>query len=376
MKVLLTSNYRIGNETGASYVTDTLSKYLSKENEVYYICLGKKHLIRQVSKNLKIIKIPSIEINNVEIPLLTPGVVFKIQKEVEIFRPDIVHVQNSILISRLAQMWANQKGIPVIATFHHIPTEPIEHLNPKLSDNIIAKIVQDFYVETSLKSFLQNIDAVIALNVFQVRSIKKIDKKIKIEVINNGLDLSHFKSIKRSRKIKGEINFIFLGSYIERKNQEFLVKAFKYLPKKYKLHCYGKILPDNNYYKKLLLYKPNNVFLHNFDRNIIKLLKNSDFFISTSVKEVQSLAVIQALAAGLPVIGLANETISELINNTNGLKLDKNISSKKFAESVYEFVRKCEYETITKNAKKTSEKFDIKSVVTRIEKVYKLIGLS
>ncbi len=41
-------------------------------------------------------------------------------------------------------------------------------------------------------------------------------------------------------------------------------------------------------------------------------------FVSASKMEVQSLAIIEALASGSPVIGLGNETVDELVDETNG----------------------------------------------------------
>lgn len=370
MRILITSNYKIGNETGSSHVTDLLAFNLAKKNNICYIVFGEKFRIKKQTKNLTLITIPSTEINSIAIPLITPDVAIKTESAITKFSPNIIHTQNSVLISRLVQIWGNQKKIPVITTFHHIPTQVIRHLFPQVSHSILTKAVEELYSQTSLKNYLSNINGVIALNENQKKEIRKVDKNIKIEIINNGLDLKNFKNIKPKNKLTKTIKFVFMGSYIERKNQEFLIEAFKYLPTNFQLDCYGKISSGKSYYEKISLAKPKNVNLNNYTDEIPKTLKKYNFFISASLKEVQSLAVIYAMSAGLPIIGLENETITELVNSSNGLKLRKTISPKKFAQELQNYVERINYKKVSLKVKKDSRKFDIQKVLPKIECFY------
>ena len=192
MKIVITSNYKMGNETGASFVTNLLANKLSEKHEVLYLCLGEKYGLVKRSKNFSILNIPTFTINSIDLPLITPAVVLSANTELERFNPDIVHTQNSVFLSKLAQIWANKNNVPVVATFHHIPTQALEHLLPQLKKSYIAKIVQDFYTQTSLKNFLNKCSVVVALNKSQNEAIRTVDRKIKLVTINNGLDLTSF----------------------------------------------------------------------------------------------------------------------------------------------------------------------------------------
>ena len=116
--------------------------------------------------------------------------------------------------------------------------------------------------------------------------------------------------------------------------------------------------------------KLKNVFVNDFSKDIIKIFKKSDFLISASLKEAQSLVIIQALASGKPVIGLENETITELINNKNGKSLPKKTTPKKFAYYILDFVKNCNYKSLSKNARQDASKFKIENVSLEIEKMY------
>jgi glycosyltransferase involved in cell wall biosynthesis len=50
--------------------------------------------------------------------------------------------------------------------------------------------------------------------------------------------------------------------------------------------------------------------------------------------EVQSLAVMEALASGTPVLGLSNETIDQLVDSRVGARLEKDTAPEQFAREV------------------------------------------
>ncbi|MEK7551013.1 MAG: glycosyltransferase [Patescibacteria group bacterium] len=176
---------------------------------------------------------------------------------------------------------------------------------------------------------------------------------------------------------RSNINFIFLGTYNDRKNQLYLLKVFKNLPNKYQLNLYGKKETGGEYLIKLDNYLKKNIMtnakLNDFSNDITSVFKNNDFLISASKKEAQSLVVLQSMAAGKPIIGLENETINELINNSNGLKIKHDTKPIVFAKKITKFVETCDYVNLSKNIRRDSKKFGIELVASKIEKFYKSI---
>ncbi len=374
MRIVITSNYELGNETGSAKVAEIMSLKLSRRNKVLFICLG-KYLNESIkNKNLTIITVPSIVIKNIYFPIITPILMYQIFKKLDLFNPDVVHAQNSVLISSMTRIWSNLNNVPFIVTFHHIPTEAFEHIVPSLSKTNFANLVQDIYKETTLKNFLQNTDLVIAQNKRIVNSIKSVQKNIMVEIINNGVEIKDLNKIEPNIDYKS-INFTFLGSYNNRKNQKFLVKVFKYLPKSYHLRLYGNLKTGKEYADEIVNYIKsngiNNVEVNDFEKDIIKIFKNTDFFVSASKKEAQCLSIIQSMAAGKPVIGLSNETIDDLINSSNGLVLRKNVTPKVFAEKLKDFVENINYSKVSIKNIEDSYEFDIDHVTLKTEEAYK-----
>lgn len=379
MNILITSSYRTDSETGTSQVAKLLSKKLSQKHKVLYLCLGSKNSTQKINRNLVYRKISSINMGRATFPIITPFLEEKLYQEIEKFSPDVIHAQNSIFTSKLVQNYAENNNVPFIVTFHHVPTEPIQHLLPNISKNKVAKLAQEFYSQISLKSFLSKSDAVIALNQTIKNSIREVDKKIKVKIINNGVDLDYIHGIKK-RKVKKEvINFFALGSYSERKNQEYLLKVFSYLPPNFKLSCFGNKKTGREYYLKLELLKAKlnlkNVFLSGYIKNgeLLKIISNYNYFVSASLKEAQSLAVIYSLALGKPIISLENETTKEFTNRSVGIVLPQKTTPKVFAKSLEKYVRSVDYHKTSQKCTSESKKFDIKKTLKEIEEFYKQV---
>lgn len=378
MRIAIVSNYRIGNETGVARVSENLCTHLAKNNEVLYVCLGAKYKYKKSKKGFDILQIPSAPIKQGYVAKLSPDVVYKILFDLDSFSPNIVHAQNVIFVSLITQVWAIKNHIPFIITFHSLPSEGINYIFPKLAKNKAASTINFKLTKSYLDNLLKNTDLVIALNESVKKSIISIKANVPIKKIRNGISLSNFYTL-RIKKPQKEKAFTFLGSYMYRKNQEFLVKAFAYLPDNFHLNLYGNIKVNRQYVKKLrkIMKKGNirNVRINGFisRKGVSRALEKTDYFVSASLKEVQSLVIVEALASGTPVIGLANETINEIIDGNNGMALSQSTNPENFAEKLIVYVEKNEghYVVNANYCRESIERFDIDNVVKNLLQVYK-----
>ena len=379
MKVVITSTYNIGNETGTAKVAERLSSELSRNNEVVYLCLGKKYQLKRVNENLKLLTVPSVIISGVSTPKITPNTVERIKKDLTEFSPDVIHSQNILFLDIIALVWAKENNVPFIVTFHSLPSEGIRYVFPKVVKGKVIKTINFKFTSGYINRFLKNVDLVIALNESVVKSIRKITTKTPVIIINNGLELNLF--YKSKTKIpKNKVNFVFLGSYTDRKNQEYLIRAFGHLPNNYRLELYGNTESGRSYVKKLkkIIVERNikNVKINGFlnQKGVYKALEKAHYLTSASIKEVQSLVIIEALASGIPIIALKNETVDEIVDGHNGVALPKNTTTRKFAKTLVKYVENTEkdYEKVSFYCRESVIKFDIESVTNEIIQAYKL----
>lgn len=375
MNIVISSSYPFVDETGAARVAKLLACELARVHNVLFICLGDTFKVSE-KKGLKVCTIPSYSIGVAKSPKLSKSITDSLEQLLEEFNPDIVHAQNILSNELVVIAWAVKHDVPLTITFHQLPSEAIGHISPKLKQNPVGKALQYVYSNAYTKKVLKKTSSVIALNTSVEHSIREIDDEIPVSTINNGIDIDDFLAVPIKAPGK-KVICTFLGSYFPRKNQEYLIEVMKYLPAHFELHLFGNKESGQLYVKKLdKSLKENslqNVTIHDFidHREVLKQYKKTDYFVSASHQEAQSLVIIEALATGTPVVGLANETIDELITSNVGLRLERGTPPQEFAQELVRLHNSNKYSKLAHNAKKSAIKFDVSKVAVRVTNHYK-----
>jgi 1,2-diacylglycerol 3-alpha-glucosyltransferase len=377
MKIAIVSNYKPDNETGAAKVTQALAYQLAKKHSVLFLHLGRNYQTFK-KDGISHLQIPAFSFKQADLAKITPTIIRKVSKTLGQYKPQIIHSQNMFLVDLVALAWAKKNHVPFVVTFHCTPSEGIFYIFPKLSKNKIIKVLKIRPGTGYIKKLLQHVDLFIAPNQAVKQSVKKLAPgATKIKIINNGIFLDDFYRLPPTKPRK-RVHFLYLGSYLSRKNQEFLVKTFQYLPTNFILSLYGNKKTGKTYVAKLQKIikekKIENVKINNFlnQKGVIKVLKKTHFFVSASLKEAQSLVIIEALASGTPVIALENETTKELVNRKNGLVLPQETSPEIFAQKLNSYVKQAmeNYSVISDYCRQSVAKFDLEQVAERILSAY------
>jgi glycosyltransferase involved in cell wall biosynthesis len=180
-------------------------------------------------------------------------------------------------------------------------------------------------ISRAIASFVAEKDIFISQGVADSRSFieKIIQRKSKVEVVYNGVD---FEEINAACKSSSEIrenyreNILFghVGDYKKEKNHTLLLKTFQSILKSYpsaKLIVAGKDLDQvKSLAVKYNLYD-SIVFLGFMPRSdLYKYLSIFDMFLFPSISEGMPEAVVQAIAANIPVIASDIPAHNELYN--------------------------------------------------------------
>lgn len=376
MRIVIVSIYRPNSETGSAKVAQLTSEYLSENHDVLYLCLGDKLKKIRINANLTQLMIPSVPIKQGFAPKLTAETLNEVNNELSSFKPDIIHAHNIVFTALICLLWSRKHNVPFVITLHSQPSNALNYL---VKTNLKSNSVLDTFSlsKAYTKNFFEACDLIISLNKSIDVSVASITKNVRITHIKNGIPLKGLLSLEVKKPTK-DITFLFLGMYMPRKNQEYLIRVFSRLPQNYKLLLHGNKKTGAEYVYKLNKLKnklkAKNVKIGGFigEWSYIRTLKKTDYFVTASTKEVQSLSIIEALAAGKPVIGLANETITELITSENGLSVPLNTSDVLFAQMLLEFVETSsrQYEKMSIAARDSVQGFDISVLVKNLETVY------
>lgn len=379
MKIVFCTVFKEQISSGAGQVAYEIAESFAERHQVLLVNSGDKTKIQKLKKNLCFFQFKSFGGNELPIPLLNPKNINFLFKSLGSFSPDIIHAHDPNPVSFLMQIWARENNVPFVYTAHVLPTKFAEfgsrRFSEKLGELFSRQTIREYY-----RNFIGNCDGVIALNESAKRDILKFGYSGKIFLIPNGRNLSLYNRYSFADIGNREKNLIFVGCLSKRKNQEYLLRVMKYLPKNYFLTLVGDDLEPvyanylREYAKKEGL--TNVIFFGRVNHSEIpRLLAKSHLFVSASRIEVQSLVVLEALASGMPVVALKNETTDELIESKVGFCFPKTTSPRLFAKKIEEICQmpKERYKELCRNAREKINRFDWKDVTEETQKVYQFL---
>jgi glycosyltransferase involved in cell wall biosynthesis len=221
-------------------------------------------------------------------------------------KPDIIHAHGHGI---WAGFWTIPHGVPFIATVH---------TNPKASFHRISeKII--LYISLFLKKII-----LVAISQYNCDLIKYHWKYKKVRCINNGIEIKDYYN-----KPHDKFAFINVSRQDKNKNQIIILNAFLRLYNENKnlpmlLYLIGDGDCHNLLVQKTKEYKlEDRIIFTGYIDSAKDYYAVSDVYISSSFREGLPLSVLEAMAAGLPVIATNVGGLKELVHE-NGILINNN----------------------------------------------------
>lgn len=220
---------------------------------------------------------------------LIPITIIKVIRILKKIKPTLVislhqqsHLHN-IIASKFLKFKTITREVAYIEVYYGKKNIVLRPIISKLYNNADLVLVNDIEIKESLKRYYR--------------------VKTKIEVINNLLDISNFKT---SDKIKTNKNFSFItiGRLSVEKNTRDLILAFK---KANIENTVLEIIGDGPLKESLILLSKqlgieDKVIFHGHQKDIMRFLNNANVFVFASLNEGFPNVVLEAMYCGLPVI--------------------------------------------------------------------------
>jgi len=308
---------------------------------------------------------------------MTAGELRELFRFLHAFRPDVIHSHTPFFLGAIVQAWAIRTGVPFHLTCHELPSRLLVWGLVRYLKGVSRTRFLQVLTRTYLLTIFRGCNVVVALNAAAAADIRSIGYRGPLAIIPNGRTLSMYDGKEPADLSAPHKVLTFVGDFYERKNQKFLVSMMGHLPASYRLVLIGHEV-DHRYRRQIDTEMPAGVrhrisFTGRLEHELVPdYLARTHLWVSASTMEVQSLAVLEALASGTPVLGLSNETIDELVDGSVGKRLDRTTSPAEFAREVRSI---CEqdsrsYALMCSNARLRVRPFDWRSTIQLAERMY------
>jgi glycosyltransferase involved in cell wall biosynthesis len=322
------------------------------------------------------VEIPCLDIGVIPLPDLRSHPWGLLQNWLENFAPEIIHAQDFGPLSLLIQDWAWRNNVPFVLTLHCLPSHSQAFGSQDLVsifDRVTGNRVSLAYVTR----FIKQCDGIIALNQSVTDDLLHLGYKGPIFRVSNGRRLAMFQELQVADESLPIKQLVFIGSFARRKNQRFLIEMLVHLQTPVQLALWGEIL-ESGYLQTCTELVHELGLEHRVHLGYIPFeeipgqLSRAHLFVSASTLEVQSLAIIEALASGTPVVGLANQTLDELVDDSCGRCLAAAASPVDFAREVDAVLKMTadDYRLLCVGARKRVMHLDWANVVHEVTLVY------
>lgn len=288
---------------------------------------------------------------------------------------DVIHCHTPIAgaIVRFACRKLRKKGLKVIYTTHGLAFNGCcaskERIIYKTIENICSRYT----------------DAIITINNEDYESMKLMHCSKVFKINGVGVDIDKYSqvnvNVEKYREAMGikknEIVILAVGEISRRKNIQIVIKALKILNnKKYKLLICGKTMTGNETYIQLTELIKNtgvNAEFVGYRHDIPELLHCAQMLVLPSLREGLGLAGIQALAAGIPVIGSDVQGIKDYVINGETGYLCNPLKEQEFAEGIAKLSNYTTREKMAASCKKKSLEFSSDVSRMQMKHIYKEI---
>lgn len=296
------------------------------------------------AKNVQVIHLPTVP------ALLYPEFklgVFGLPKVIKYlvkFKPDIIHLHSPLTVGMDAVMAAKLFKKPLVGTIHVYFAESgyLRWLKYRLAVKIVDKVVHRY-----LNFMFTQCDLVLAPSKMLVEELNRDGFKKPVSYLPNGVILRQSKSLSEKEKANIRKKYglqekvvLHFGRLSHEKNVDLLIKSFHLLTKHYS-NISLLVIGDGPTKKRLIkLAKKLGIerevvftgFIEHQKLISSGLLNTGDIFVTASTMENNPMAVLEAEMNGLPIIGVKQAGLIELVSSNGYLVEPGDINS--FAEKM------------------------------------------
>jgi glycosyltransferase involved in cell wall biosynthesis len=235
--------------------------------------------------------------------------------------PHIIHIHSPIVLGNIAQLLAGGLRKPVIATNHYLPINMSRSLT---TDSLFSKPFSNISY-SYLVHFCNRCEYVTAPTATALKLLYEHGLRAPAGVISNGIDLKKFTPGERSDHIREKFGLpldrpiaLHVNRLSEEKRVDVLLDAAANMTGNGYIALVGTGPAEaelREQAERLKLSERVSFLGYVRDADLLALRRSVELFVIPSEADLQSLATMEAMACGLPVIAANSYALPELVHH-------------------------------------------------------------
>ncbi len=383
MKILIASDLHYPTINGVATFSRNLARGLAAHgHEVLVIApsqVGKKS--KEVDGNHVIVRTVSVPFPFYQNYRISLNPIREVKKIINDFDPDVIHIQMLMGIGQAAMKVGNKYGIPIVSTNHAIPENLMDNLR------LLAPVSRpiNYILKSYGARFHSKADYVTLPTQSAIDMLNAGDKiVVPMEAVSNGIDLARFTTTKaadeiyKTYKIPKKAPIVsYIGRLDTEKHLPILMKAFA-LVKEAVPNAHLLIVGDGNdraaltaQAKELGFSKDVTFTGRVSDEELVELHKVGYVYCMPSPAELQSIATLEAMASGQPIVAVDAGALKELCQDGRNGFLCKQDDYKAIAKGLIEIISNPKKRAeMSKESLAIAQTHDLETTLSRFEKIY------
>lgn len=382
MKILIASDLHYPTINGVATFSRNLARGLAaRGHEVLVIApsqTGKK--CKEVDGNHVIVRTVSVPFPFYQNFRISPNPAREVKKIIDDFDPDVIHIQMLMWIGQAAMKYGNKYGIPIVTTNHAMPENLMDNLRLLAPvSRPINYILKAYGARFHSKADFITMPTQSAIDMFNVEKITT-----PMAAVSNGIDLSRFTVgqapddvYKRFHIPKDQPIVGYVGRLDAEKHLPVLMRAFVRV-KSVMPHVHLLVVGDGTEMPALKSLAHEFGITRNVtftgrvsDEDLVELHKVPTVFCMPSPAELQSIATLEAMASGQPVVAVDAGALSELCQNERNGYLTEQDNDEMIAEGLQKILEdEALREEMSQASLAIATTHDLNTTLARFEEIY------
>jgi len=211
----------------------------------------------------------------------------------------VLHVQFPLFLGAAAIKEAKDMGVPVISSFHLQPENILRNL--KLPNFFFRRWIYGLM----RRWVYQRSDRIIAPSPFaRELLLREMPVTVDVTVLSNGIPEKQLAAFKLRTRIPDDINVLCVGRLAREKRYDLVIDALAIsrAADRFRVTFVGTGPMREALQKRCQILGLNSIFVTPTDAELAELYAGADLFLHAGESELEGMSVMQAMAAGVPVV--------------------------------------------------------------------------